>query len=171
MRKYIIGMLFGIALTIGVGAHAEVSSLVGRVIEGVFPVTYNAAPIGEALVLDGTTYLPVRKLGEAMGLNVSFDADLGVSLTKSVTETTYDVPQEVKPVVTTPSNTDPVKPVLTIEQLDEKIRFAKSNVRSMQMSLENRPTTDPVYQTFKDRLARYETELADLERQKAELQP
>lgn len=171
MRKYIIGAAVGFCLSLGVGAHAEVSSFVGRAIEGAFPVTYNASPIGDGLVVDGTTYLPVRKLGEALGLTVSFDADLGVSLTKSVTGTTYSTPQEVKPVVTTPAKTEPIKPVLTVEQLDEKIKLAKANIWSMKAVTETDGTKNPNYQTYKDRLTKYEAELADLERQKAALQP
>lgn len=171
MRKYVIGMLIGFCLSLGVGAHAEVSNFVGRVIEGAFPVKYNNASIGEGLVVDGTTYLPVRRLGEAMGLNVSFDADLGVSLTKSVTDTTYDTTKEVQPVVTTQVTTEPVKPALTIEQLDMKINTRKADIWSVNAWISSHTANSAGYTDIKDRLTKYETELADLERQKSALQP
>lgn len=181
MRKYFVGIFIGFCLSFAVGAHAEVSSFVGRVIEGAFPVTYNAAPIGDGLVVDGTTYLPVRKLGDALGLTVAFDADLGVSLTKSVTDVSYAMPKEVKSQVTSPTSAEPVKPSFTVEQLDSKITTKKIDVWSMKAALEQmgkdslrlKKTVEemPNYQTFTDRLSRYESELADLEKQRAALQP
>lgn len=179
MRKYIIGILIGFCLSFGVGAHAEISSYVGRVIEGAFPVTYNDAAIGDGLVIDGTTYLPVRKLGEAMGLTVLFDADLGVSLKKviSVTGDTYGLEPTIKEVPELMKMKANVP--LTVDQIDKKIEKAKINeqhtiaaIKEMEKDSvrQNRTLEDmPKYQPFKNLLAGYEAELADLERQKAEL--
>lgn len=176
MRKYFIGILIGFCLSLGVGAHAEVSSFVGRMIEGSFPVTYNAAPLGDALVLDGTTYLPVRKLGEAMGLTVSFNADLGVSLTKSVTETTYAKPQEVKPVVTIPTNTDPVvsneSKLKELQAIESRIETVKLKIIGNERGIESmvkRTPNDPMIAQITQMTEGFRAELADLERQKAEL--
>lgn len=164
MRKYVIGAIVGFCLSIGVGAHAEVSSLVGRVIEGVFPVTYNAAPIGDALVLDGTTYLPVRKLGEAMGLNVAFDADLGVSLTKTVSETTYAIPQEVKPVVTTPVDNSK-----KIQEIDVKIKSIQNEIPTYEQLIDGHKRNNRPYEQTENSLAKLRETITDLEKQKAEL--
>lgn len=82
MRKYIIGAVFGIVLTVSTSVLAEeIQSLIGRPIEGQFPVTLNDKPLEKnAIVVDGSSYLPVRAVGEALNLDVGFDADLGISL-------------------------------------------------------------------------------------------
>lgn len=83
MRKYIIGALIGFSLSFAISAHAAVENLIGRVVEGVFPVKVNGVQIEkQAIVIDGTSYLPVRAIGDALGLDVTFDADLGIGLTQ-----------------------------------------------------------------------------------------
>lgn len=98
MRKYVIGVLIGFCLSLGVGAHAEVVTMINKVVEGTFPVTVqgNKLPV-DAVVIEGTTYLPVRSFGEAIGYTVGFDADLGVNLTKTVTQATYSTQPVVDP--------------------------------------------------------------------------
>lgn len=90
MRKYVIGVLIGFCLSLGVGAHAEVVTMINKLVEGTFPVTVQGSKLPvDAVVIEGSTYLPIRAFGEAIGYVVGFDADLGVSLTKSVTDATY----------------------------------------------------------------------------------
>jgi hypothetical protein len=95
MRKYIIGALFGFVLTFSLSVHADdIKSLVGKAVQGTFPVTIKGKALEkQAIVIDGIGYIPVRTMGDALGLDVTFNADLGISLNKklSVTESTYDV--------------------------------------------------------------------------------
>jgi chaperonin cofactor prefoldin len=85
MRKYIIGAIFGAFLATSVSAHAEVTNLINQVVQGVFPVTVDDKPIGNAIVVDNKTYLPVRDFGEAVGYKVTFTDDQKVVLTKNAT--------------------------------------------------------------------------------------
>lgn len=81
MRKYIIGILIGFTLSFAVSAHAEIVSVVGKTIEGVLPVKVSGQQLGEsAVVVEGTSYLPVRAIGEALNMDVSFDANSGIEL-------------------------------------------------------------------------------------------
>lgn len=84
MKKYIIGGIAGFFLATTLSAHAEeLTSLIGKTIQGAFPFQIEGKTIGTpAIVVDGTSYLPVRAFGEATGYDVSFDADLGISLKK-----------------------------------------------------------------------------------------
>ncbi|MCY9662344.1 hypothetical protein P5G65_11955 [Paenibacillus chondroitinus] len=81
MRKYIIGAIFGILLGTSISAHAEVASIVGKVIEGDFTVIINGRTLNnKAIVIEGTSYLPVREIGDSIGYNVSFDQNIGIKL-------------------------------------------------------------------------------------------
>lgn len=83
MRKYIIGALIGIMMAYSIPVAAEAVDMVGKAIEGVFAVQVDGKKLEkEALVVDGTTYLPVRAFGEALGYEVSFDPEMGVSMKK-----------------------------------------------------------------------------------------
>lgn len=91
MRKYVVGVIAGLLLGFTISAHAEeVGNLIGQAVQGTFPVKIEGAQLeSPAIVVDNKTYLPVRAFGEAIGYNVGFDADLGVNLSKSVTDTVY----------------------------------------------------------------------------------
>lgn len=81
MKKYVIGTVFGFCLSLGVGASAEVVNMVGKVVDGAFPVTVNGSKVeAPAIVIEGTSYLPVRAMGDALNMNVSFDPNMGVEL-------------------------------------------------------------------------------------------
>lgn len=186
MRKYVIGIFIGFCLSFAVGAHAEVSSFVGRVVEGMFPVTYNAAPLGDALVLDGTTYLPVRKLGEALGLTVSFDADLGVNLTKntvgdSVYSNNTEQPAE-NPKYQKIRELDVQKKLLQKQTIEfSSIIHPYETIRCLTVETCGMKEKDNLYydtvKTREESIAKIKEieqeikELADLERQRAALQP
>jgi chaperonin cofactor prefoldin len=91
MRKYIIGAVFGAVLSFSVSAYAEVVNLVNQVVQGLFPVTVDGKSLGNAIVVDNTTYLPVRDFGEAVGYTVTFTDDKQVVLTKKVISPTSEI--------------------------------------------------------------------------------
>ncbi|MFC0216047.1 hypothetical protein ACFFK0_26970 [Paenibacillus chartarius] len=82
MRKYIIGGIVGFTLAFSLSAHAEeAAALIGRTVQGAFPVKLNGQTLpNQAIVVDGTSYLPVRAIGEALGYNIMFDPDMGITL-------------------------------------------------------------------------------------------
>ncbi|OPH57826.1 hypothetical protein BC351_04840 [Paenibacillus ferrarius] len=84
MKKYILGGITGFLVATTLSAHAEeITSLIGKTIQGAFPFQIEGKTLGTpAIVVDGTSYLPVRAFGEATGYEVSFNADLGISLKK-----------------------------------------------------------------------------------------
>lgn len=160
MKKYVVGMLFGFALSFAVGAHAEVKNMIDSVVQGVFPVTVDGKKLdSDAVVIDGSTYLPVRAFGEAIGYQVGFNSELGVSLTKTV----ESLPDNI---VTKPSVVDPQK---LIKRLEDSISAKKSDIIGLTATINNTDKSDLHYQEFVDRLAKYEAQLAELEKQKAEL--
>lgn len=81
MKKFIIGFLVGIMLSFSFSTYAEVQSLIGRVVQGIYPVKVNGVKLEkQAIVIDGTSYLPVRAIGESLGFDVSFDSNSGIEL-------------------------------------------------------------------------------------------
>lgn len=86
MKKYIIGGLVGFMLSLGVGAHAEVINMIGKVVDGAFPVKVNGKTLANsAIVIEGTSYLPVREFGDSLGMDVKFDSTMGIELTQTAT--------------------------------------------------------------------------------------
>lgn len=79
--RLIVGIIIGVALSVSSTALAETFSVVGKKIEGEFPVTVNGTKLTtNAGVIEGTSYLPVRVISESLGLTVSFDSKEGIAL-------------------------------------------------------------------------------------------
>lgn len=81
MKKYLIGAVVGFTLTLGLTAHAEVSNMLGKVIDGSFPIQINGKTLAnQALTIEGTSYVPTREFAEMLGAKVTFNADLGIEV-------------------------------------------------------------------------------------------
>lgn len=172
MKKLVVGILIGFVLAFTASAYADqIESLVGRTIEGEFPVTINGERLEKkAIVIDGTSYLPVRAIAEAVYQNVYFDADLGIALTK----------KEEEPVISQEPSTRDKEDLKLIES---KINYLKHNIESgneylalSKKELENE-TVDSNKSSIQKKidylngeLDKYKSQLADYERQKADLE-
>jgi hypothetical protein len=84
MKKLIMGILIGIGLSLGITAYADdIVSLIGKKVEGSFPLIINNSRADkDVLVIDGTSYIPVRSAAILFGYEVTFNADLMVVLNK-----------------------------------------------------------------------------------------
>lgn len=73
MRKYPILVLFFAGILAGTTAFAASSSLVGKKIEREVSIEVDGQKIEtEAIVVNGTTYVPVRSVGEMSGYKVTY---------------------------------------------------------------------------------------------------
>jgi hypothetical protein len=73
MRKYLIGFIAGILLASVAPAYGAVSSLIGKSVQGEYTVKVDGAILSKKSVsIDGTTYAPLRAIGEATGYDVDF---------------------------------------------------------------------------------------------------
>jgi hypothetical protein len=86
MKKFILGLLIGMALMCAGSAFADdIQSFIGKTIQGQFPVTVDGKSLDmPAIVIDGTSFLPVRSFGESVGYNVYFDPQGAIKLEKQV---------------------------------------------------------------------------------------
>lgn len=83
MKKFVLGVLVGVVIASCGSAYADdvIDSIVGKQVQGSFPVKVDGKQLSSsAAVIDGTSYLPVRAVGEALNKEVTFDADLGIEL-------------------------------------------------------------------------------------------
>lgn len=146
MKKTIIAFVMGAALaTAGSVYGAEIKSLVGTsvTIEGQYPVKVNGVTAEkQAIVFDGTSYLPVRAIGDALNMDVGFDADLGIELTPKeplATETTAKEAAAVTEVLTiTPEDAEAIK--TSEEQIvisEKRVVEFTSKVKSLEDDLNN----------------------------------
>lgn len=111
MKKYVIGAFAGAFLMFSVQAAAD--SWLGKEVQGTFPVYVNGEQLDTpAIVIDGNSFLPVRKMSESVNYSVNFDT------TKKVV------------------NMDNLNVGLTLEELNDKLKIADKLIKSRQGSVE-----------------------------------
>ncbi len=135
MKKFVFGLILGMGLMLAVNVQAEVTSLIGKTIEGQFPVKVDGETIASpGIVVEGTSYLPTRTIAELAGFDVAFDADMGVELTKQ--EEVASISSEV--MVVEPANTvqdNPVDVENRLEALNQSIQMKQEAISATEWLL------------------------------------
>ncbi|WP_217597182.1 copper amine oxidase N-terminal domain-containing protein [Cohnella sp. GbtcB17] len=101
MRKIIVGMLIGAALMFGIQAGA--ASLAGSKVAGTKDVTLYGKAIGQAAIINNSSYLPVRSLSEALGLGIDLSGGK-INLSKQEQPTSSTTPSPTATATPTPTN-------------------------------------------------------------------
>jgi hypothetical protein len=70
MKKFIFGVLVGGLIMSAIPAYGAVTSLIGENVDGQSTVTFNGKEVGTAIIVESKSYIPVRDIAEAIGLNV-----------------------------------------------------------------------------------------------------
>jgi hypothetical protein len=115
MKKKIIG-IFAAALLFGSSiGYAASSSLIGAKVTGLFTLQYsNKSKIADAVIINGSAYVPVRKMAEATGTELTVE---GKTITIETTaEETPDVSEETAEAPTVPATVPVIN--LTKEERD-----------------------------------------------------
>lgn len=85
MKKFVAGLIIGVGIASSFNVSAAVDSIIGKQVEGTALVKLNGADIGkESIIVNGSSYAPVRAVGEALGLDVDFQNNEVVMTNKSV---------------------------------------------------------------------------------------
>lgn len=74
VKRIVVSFIAGILVAIGTSVvHADVASLIGKRIDGQFPIRVNGE-LSEvpAITIDGVSYIPLRAAGELFGAKVSW---------------------------------------------------------------------------------------------------
>lgn len=169
MRKIIVGILIGSALTFGIQAGAAGLLSKGDKVANVREVTLNGKPLGNAAIVNDSSLIPIRPLTEAFGLNVDFDGGK-INLTSPVTpEPTPSSGPAATPVPTPdPSITYTLSDVeARIQSLNQQIATWQAAVdRAEAKGIPNDPdavTARQAIQTLKDQLLIWQQRKAELE--------
>ncbi|OCT12639.1 hypothetical protein A8709_33045 [Paenibacillus pectinilyticus] len=138
MKKFILGLLVGVSITAAGSVYADdiVDSIVGKTIQGQFPVKISGKSLDtQAAVIDGTSYLPVRAIGEALNMDVSFNSDLGIELKPKGATTVPESPQATS--VPAQPITGPTEDILVDPNLpvDKQISYLQSEIKSLEITL------------------------------------
>lgn len=90
MKKYAVGFLAGVFLTFSVSAYADdIKNLVGQKVQGTVSVNVNGTQVADGVIIQGSSYAPVRSLTEAAGLDVNYEKGVVTVInTKNMINTT-----------------------------------------------------------------------------------
>jgi hypothetical protein len=168
MKKYLIGAIVGFMLSLGVGAHAEVISMIGKVIDGSFPIKINGNTLqNPAITIEGVSYVPTREFAESLGAQVKFNADLGIEVAPSSTPVPTTSPQpseDPKKIRYNEIRVEMLKLIPEIQDLQDKIN---------KTTFKNPDGTYPVVEnldTYKKELADKQAQLDALTQEKHNLE-
>jgi|GEM_PF-2294326 len=165
MRKYVIGAAFGFLLSLGITAHAQVENVINAVVQGLFPVKVDGTRVGDAIVVNDTTYLPVRAFGEAVGYEVTFTEDREVVMTRKAVSPDPDIVRQAELLA-------------QISKLDNDMQSKQMGIQNMKQSIDNltydfNHSTDETLRIEygkqitmnKSRIQQWENEIIDLQKQ------
>lgn len=182
MKKFFIGVLVGAALMFSTQIFAS-TKLLGNQVDNTMNVKLEDKDIGQAAVIDGTSYLPVRALAEE--LNLIVDVSPGeIKLSNPSAEENAKKAAEEQAVMDQLTDLGNKK-----SKISSEIESVKSTIASDQeIVAKNQAKLDSTYKEIRDvaqsniaklnqritenqaKMSQYETELADVEARIAALE-
>ena len=179
MRKYLIGAIAGFLLSFSFTVYGEeFASLVGREIQGEFPVKVDGELLkNKAIVVDGTSYLPVREFGEKLGYKVGFDPEDGVTLDKMETQTpsqTQNQQSKIQPGVIiyppTPQINEPEDPEKSLSYVESQIKYWEHQLMLIKGAIKMHQEDGKDTSSLEQKLKEAEAQLEKYQKLKAELE-
>lgn len=160
MRKYVIGMILGAALMFS--AQAGAASLLGSKVTNVVEVTLDGKSLGNAPVIAGTSYLPVRTLSNNLNIGIEVKGET-VNLTA---------------LETTTAPTPPPAPVrkfpYTMTEIDAAIQTIAGQIQLYQSQVDgfekNGKADDPFAESLREAITKKQVELEVWQQRKTELE-
>lgn len=145
MKKYIIGAFVGACLMFSLQVAAD--SWVGKEVQGTFPIYVNGKELDvPAVVIDGKSFLPVRKISESVNYDVNFD--------------------NTKKVV----NLNNLNDGLSLDDLDKKmkssdklIKWRKGNIELWMLEIEKGNLSDEAKQTRLQKIEEEQGKITSME--------
>lgn len=116
------GIVVGVVISYSPDIYAASSKLLGTKITKVMNVNYNSKFIGEAPVINGVSYIPVRAAANELGLGIEVEKEINLiapEVSESSTEPSLPDTSTTAPVV---DNTEKIK------KLNEQIIYLKDSI-------------------------------------------
>lgn len=166
MRKYIIGGLVGFLLAVPFTAFGEqISTVIGKQVKSEHAVLVDGKQLDKkAILIDGTTYAPLRAVADAVGYDAAFTNNTVVLSNPSAEGELMTT----EPPVTLPTG----EYYYTLDTIDEAIAGKTGDVDTTKVMIatsEARGYTEKV-EELKGLLLKKEQELSRLQAIKAELE-
>ncbi|WP_342440023.1 hypothetical protein NSS79_15455 [Paenibacillus sp. FSL L8-0436] len=169
MKKAVAGFIAGIVFMIGAQAFGDSISKIGKKIQTELSVTVDGKKLNApAIAVDGTSYAPVRAIGEATGYDVSVSGK-SIALKKesaNVTSTNETTQPAASAPVPTPNENTSQATINKLVALNGKIASKAADIGFTEAQLKD----DPNNADLKAKLEKYKAEYADLLAQKAALE-
>lgn len=170
MKKFVSGLIIGMGLMLAFNVQAEVTSFIGKTIDGQFPVTVEGEVISfPGITIEGKSYLPTRTIAELSGFDVKFDADLGIELVKKETITLQGKVESMNTPLVEEKPVDPDFIQKQIELVDGQIETQRRLLVIPKYNLENAKNEENKSEAI-EQIAQIEAEITRLETKKTELQ-
>jgi hypothetical protein len=122
----IIGIIIGVGLTLSPQIYGASVKLLGKDVDNQLEVKLNDKVIGQAAVIEGTSYIPVRAFANEYQLEVAVDS-------KSITLTSPTAEENAKEAQRQQDESDKATKITT---LNSQIEISKANVESYSNGVE-----------------------------------
>lgn len=174
IRKYMIGIIIGAALSYTVTAYGEDISKIGHKVQGEYKVVVDGTPLTQKSIgVDGSAYAPLRAIGEATGYDVTFK-DNTVYFTQEKGADIVPATDTGTTGTTSTTTTDVKKLKLQIENLENEIATKKDMLELNQKFVDGFEKAgnadDPQAKVFRNSVQLLQSQIEELEKQKAELE-
>ncbi|WP_342439348.1 hypothetical protein NSS79_10755 [Paenibacillus sp. FSL L8-0436] len=173
MKKFVSGLIVGVLLFAGASAFADSSSLIGQKVQGLFSIERNGTKVADAVVINGSTYAPVRAIAEATGSKLTVEGKKIIMAERSDAAPAVGETTQVEPVAL---EAEREKLKAEIEKKTKGIEeFQKSQIDFWDVLIAENPnsTTIPQWKAAKEKysvmLEQLKTELATLQTKLTEI--
>lgn len=173
MKKFISGLIVGLLLFAGTTVFADsAKSLLGKKVQGTFEVAFNGKAIGDAAVIDGSTFLPVRSISDATGINIAVEGKKinlttsGNQIVADISDAETDAKNKAEGLVTSKINT--LQENIKTHQFN--IDLEKNTLSNLQKKLVELKAADDGKAVSKQGIEIVEGKIADSQKLIAELQ-
>lgn len=136
MKKILFSAAVSLLLlgTLTAIASAATNSLIGKKVQSAIEFTVNGKPVKDAVIIDGTTYVPARSFSEAAGYSIAIE---GGTVKMIGTETQVEDASDTEAVTETRSEDD----ITTELRTKHEIRTLQNNISTWQIMIDGNSET------------------------------
>lgn len=119
LSTLLAGIIIGVGISYAPDIYATTSKLLGKEVDKVMEVELNNKSIGQAAVMEGTSYLPVRAIAEGLDLKIAVTTDKIKLTSPSAEENAKKADEEQEQFN---------QKYKSISEINEEIRTVKSRI-------------------------------------------
>lgn len=159
MKKYIVGFLAGAIFTVSTSVFADdIKSIIGQSVQGTAVVSLDDKEIGSAVIINGTSYAPVRTVSEASGLSVDYSKGVVKMKTKAKQYSADDIQKEIDKYTTLITSTEE-----GIARANESIAAGNLSEDELNYLTENKVKREKSLASYKEKVTELQAQLAELQ--------